>query len=189
MIARNSNRDGVVRRLHHLGGLVLVALVVLAFPASTFAHEITKVDVDCEGQTIEVSGKLFAELGPIEVTVEGPPGSDYSETFLVETNDEWTKTLPLGPNGDYSIDWPESGDFGPVTFTVECEAAPAEETPSPTPTARVRPDTGGPTLPPTNMLADATSAPAGATWSLLWVVMIGLLTVCLALIVPAAKRR
>ena len=106
------------------------AALLLALPAATTAHEISAVNVDCEGDAITVEGILFGETLPIDVTVTGPEG--YLQVVTV-TTDSFSATLPLGPNGEYSIDWPESGDFGPHAFTVECAEEPVEEQPTPTP--------------------------------------------------------
>jgi hypothetical protein len=116
------------RSLSAVAGLFLA----LSLPMLASAHEITDVQVDCDGQAIHVSGKLFGQDGGATVTVTGPDG--YSESFLADQDEEWTVTLPLGPDGAYVIDWPESGDFGPVDFTVECIDEDPEPTPTPTPT-------------------------------------------------------
>ena len=74
-------------------------LLALALPLTASAHNITNVQVDCDGHAILVSGKLFASE-PATVTVTGPGG--YSESFFADQDAEWTVTLPLGPNGDYA---------------------------------------------------------------------------------------
>jgi len=94
-------------------------LLALAWPIAASAHEITNVQVDCAGHSIEVSGQLFA-ADAATVTVTGPGG--YSQSFFADQDAEWTVTLPLGPNGAYVIDWP--GASSPVDFTVDCEAPP-----------------------------------------------------------------
>ena len=121
------------RSLSAVAGLFLA----LSLPMLASAHEITDVQVDCDGQAIHVSGKLFGQDGGATVTVTGPDG--YSESFLADQDEEWTVTLPLGPDGVYVIDWPESGDFGPVDFTVDCVDEAAEPTPTPEPTATPAP--------------------------------------------------
>lgn len=80
------------RRLPAAAGLLLA----LALPMLVSAHEITEVQVDCDGQAIHVSGKLFGQDGGATVTVTGPDG--YSESFLADQDEEWTVTLPLGPD-------------------------------------------------------------------------------------------
>jgi hypothetical protein len=120
--------------------LLAGTLVLLAVPAAVAAHEVTDVDVDCDGESIHVSLKLFAEDGGREVTVTGPDG--YLEVFFADQDVEWTVTLPLGPNGEYSIDWPDSGGWGPVAFTVDCAAASPTPTPTPTPDGEVAPTQG-----------------------------------------------
>ena len=110
------------RALPAVAGLILT----LALPGLASAHEITNVDVDCDGQSIHVSGKLFGQDGGATVTVTGP--DSYLESFFADQDEEWTVELPLGADGAYAIDWPESGDFGPVDFVVDCA-----EDPQPTP--------------------------------------------------------
>jgi hypothetical protein len=104
-------------------------LLALALPTLASAHEITNVDVDCDGQAIHVSGKLFGQDGGATVTVTGPDG--YSESFFADQDEEWTVDLPLGHDGAYVIDWPNSGDFGPVDFVVDCIDENAQPTPAP----------------------------------------------------------
>jgi hypothetical protein len=167
-------------RLAILGGLLAMAFV----PSVVTAHEITDIQVDCEGQAIVVSGKLFGQDGGKTVTVTGPDG--YLETFVADQDELWSVALPLGPNGDYSVDWPESGDFGPVTFAVECDEGvvlPATATPTPAPTQApegvVLPETGEApqvTLPPTDMDVTRGSVPAGDGVGLVALLLGGILT-------------
>ncbi len=103
--------------------------LALALPILASAHEITNVDVDCDSQAIHVSGKLFGQDGGATVTVTGPDG--YSESFFADQDAEWTVDLPLGHDGSYVIDWPDSGDFGPVDFAVDCVDEDAQPTPAP----------------------------------------------------------
>ena len=147
------------------GGLLTLALV----PSVASAHEITDVQVDCEAQTIAITGEMFAENGGKTVTVTGPEG--YIQEFFADQDPSWTVTVPLGPNGDYSIDWPESGDWGPFAFVVDCAegevlpatAAPTEK-PAEEPEGAVRPLTGeaDPTLPPTDTATATAPSEAGS---------------------------
>jgi hypothetical protein len=143
-----------MRRSRWLTGL-LVLPAILALPTLVAAHEITHVDVDCDGEAIVVHGKLFAQDdGGRTVTVTGPGG--YLQTFFADQDEPWSMTLPLGPDGDYLIDWPDSGDFGPVSFVVECEDGEVQPTGPEEPNGEVKPSTGSPsggaapTLPPTD---------------------------------------
>ena len=138
-----------VRSAAAIGGLLALLLV----PAVVSAHDITDVQIDCAGGAIVVSGTSFGEGGgdAVTVTVSGPDG--YVQTFAVEPVVPWTVSLPLGPSGSYTIDWPGSG--GAVTFTVECENGsqpPATDSPTPSeppdttsPTPSQPPDTTSPT--------------------------------------------
>lgn len=120
-------------------GAAIALVLLLAAAGSVAAHEISGIDVRCSRHVIHVEGIKFAEELPRVVTVTGPAG--YSRSFTV-TTDSWSHNFPLGPNGAYSIDWPNSGDFGPVPFLVDC-AAPTPNVPRVTP----HPDR---TLPPTD---------------------------------------
>jgi hypothetical protein len=131
------------------GGL----LVLLLLPGVVSAHEITDVHVDCADRSIVVSGDSFGggDGTGVTVTVSGPEG--YVQTFVAEPSVPWTVSLPLGPSGIYTIEWPDS-DGGAVTFVVDC---PDESLPPPTPAATPSktPDHGVPasphhTLPPTD---------------------------------------
>ena len=127
-----------VRSAAAIGGL----LALLLLPSVVSAHDITDVQIDCAGGAIVVSGTSFGEDGgdAVTVTVSGPDG--YVQTFAVEPVVPWTVSLPLGPSGTYTIDWPGSG--GAVTFTVECEnGSQPPATDSPTPSQP--PDTTSPT--------------------------------------------
>ena len=144
------------KRLPAAAGLLLA----LALPILASAHEITNVDVDCETQSVHVTGKMFAVHGGATVTVTGPEG--YLQSFFADKDEAWTVTLPLGADGTYMIDWPNSGDFGPVTFEVDCVLA--TEEPSPTGTAE---PTQEPTSEPTPTgtalpTEEPTITPAGA---------------------------
>jgi hypothetical protein len=133
-------------------------LLALALPLTASAHTITNVQVDCAGHAINVSGKLFA-ADAATVTVTGPGG--YSQSFFADQDAEWTVKLPLGPNGDYVIDWTGAG--APVDFVVDC--ATPTDTPTPTPTATAEPTataTATPTEAPTAIVtptATPTEAP------------------------------
>ena len=105
-----------------LAGLLLVLLM----PLTASAHDITNVQVDCDGHAILVSGKSFASE-PATVTVTGPGG--YSESFFADQDAEWTLSLPLGPNGDYQINWPGAAE--PVDFKVDCAETTEEPTATP----------------------------------------------------------
>src|SRR6478752_1503133 len=123
-------------------------LLALGLPMAVSAHSITNVQVDCAGHTITVSGQLFA-ADAATVTVTGPGG--YSQSFFAD-QDAWTVTLPLGPNGQYVIDWP--GAEASVDFTVDCVPPPPTptDTPTPTPTGTAAPTataTATPTEAPT----------------------------------------
>jgi hypothetical protein len=149
-------------------------LLALALPMLAAGHEITDVDVDCDGEAIRITGKLFGQDGGATVTVTGPDG--YVQSFFADQDDEWTVSLPLGPDGEYIIDWPESGTWGPVAFNVDCAegAVLPTATPSPTdaPEGAVLPDLGSPaggadpTLPPTDTAAAAQQAGAPSLASL-----------------------
>ncbi len=164
-------------RLPVLAGLLLI----LAMPLTVAAHEITDVTVDCEGEAILVSGRLFGQDGGATVTVTGPDG--YSQSFFADQDDPWTVSLPLGPDGEYAIDWPAL--TFEMIFTVDCaegEVLPTEapaptSTPAPggdaepeatpAPEGAVLPDVGGPgggvspTLPPTDTSSSAPSEAGG----------------------------
>jgi hypothetical protein len=111
-------------------------LLALGLPLAVSAHDITNVQADCAGQVINVSGQFFA-ADAATVTVTGPGG--YSQSFFADQDAEWTVALPLGPNGQYVIDWP--GASSPVDFTVDCASPTATptDTPTPTPTATAQP--------------------------------------------------
>lgn len=126
------------RQLTILAAVVLTSIsLIVSVVGFATAHE-TIVSVRC-GEGIQVVGHFFTgnppDTEPIHspVTITGPEG--YSESFEVTTA-EWAHTFPLGPNGQYHIDWPEAGQFA-QDFTVDC----AE--PTPTPTVRPTPSTHG----------------------------------------------
>ena len=136
------------KRLPAAAGLLLA----LALPILVSAHEIVNVDVDCDAQTIDVTSKDFGAEGGVTVSVTGPDG--YMQSFFADQDAEWTVTVPLGHNGSYMIDWPNSGDFGPVGFEVTCEEGGVLPTSEPT----VEP-TSEPTSEPTT---EPTAEPTGA---------------------------
>lgn len=110
----------------------LVALVLL-LPTTQVAtaHEISNVAVSCQDETVTATGVKFGETLPILVTLSGP--SEYSHSYQVTTA-EWSHAFPLGPNGSYTLSWPNSGQFT-KTFSVDCPEATPTPTPRPTPTA------------------------------------------------------
>lgn len=134
----------------------LFVALMLSSVATTFAHEVSNINVVCD-EGITISGIKFGENLPREVRLVGPDG--YFESYIV-TTDDWTHTFPVGSNGQYVIDWDDSGDFGPVDFIVDCAEptpTPIKPTPLPKPSHPVLPSpsievvpTPKPTVPPTD---------------------------------------
>ena len=133
--------------MRRLAPAIAGLLLALGLPMAVSAHSITNVQVDCAGHMITVSGQLFA-ADAATVTVTGPGG--YSQSFFAD-QDAWTVTLPLGPNGQYVIDWP--GAEASVDFTVDCAA------PTPTPTDTPTPTPTGTAAPTATATATPTEAP------------------------------
>lgn len=122
---------------------VLFALSILILSATTVAaHDITSVKVNCDEQTITITGVNFPAT---QVQVSGTGANDFSAQFDVQGS--WTKVLD-GPfiNGLYTITWPNAGNHA-TEFTVECAEATPTPTPEVTPTPRVTPTPTG-TEPP-----------------------------------------
>jgi hypothetical protein len=118
--------------------LVLAAvLAVLLVPGVALAHRIVSVEVDCTGEHgkpqvhIRGTGWDVERNNPVRVT---GPGLDVD--FVVAS--EWTASIEVPTNGEYTIDWPNSGPNGPVEFTVRCTPT-STPTPSVTPTATTTP--------------------------------------------------
>lgn len=138
----------------HLRALVAAAIATIGLAASVSAHDITGVDVSCDGQLIVVHGVNFPAT---TVQVSGPHA--YSAHFDVQGN--WTHQLALGQDGEYFITWPGAGSHA-TSFVVECEqATPTPKvTPKPTPerTPTPAPATHRPNVTPPPTDAGTTSA-------------------------------
>jgi hypothetical protein len=168
-----------------LGGL----LVLLLLPGVVSAHEITNVQVDCADKSILVSGEgLGGDDGiAVTVTVSGPEG--YVQTFGAEPRVSWTVSLPLGPSGIYTIQWP-APDGGAVTFAVDCpdESLQPTATPAPSKTPdHVVPTSPHGTLPPTDTRAPS-SAVARSDTVLATLLLIAVFAAAVALRRTAEER-
>jgi len=187
-----------MRRGLRTGAALGCLLAFLLLPNLVSAHQITDVQVDCPGKAIVVSGNGFgaAGSGPITLTVTGPEG--YLESAMVPAVIAWTVSLPLGPSGEYAIEWPDSGDSA-VTFSVDCPAATASPSPTPaqTPT-RTHPSkspehevtTPRPqkTLPPTDTTTLSSPSPVSSDTALATLLLIGVFAASVAVRRTAYRR-
>lgn len=161
------------RRYH--AALAALVLVLLAAPA-VLAHEISKVEVRCGAGVVHAEGIKFDEHLPIVITLTGEAG--YVRTYTATTG-SWSHNFPLPPNGHAQIDWPDSGDFGPVPVFIDCAVAQPTPTPRPTPTVVGHTPRPERTLPPTD--TEDQADPSTTAWGI--VVLVGVTALVLAALI------